>query len=259
MFSSGTTGLPKGICLNHYALLKQSWSVRDHDAEGVDSVVLLYSTLIWISSVTALIGTTPKGEARILCRKFDGKRFWEIIEKYKIVDLETEQPVTAPNMKGELHLKSDLVMNGYYKMDSSDVFYSDGYLKTGDVVYCDEDNCLFIADRVKESFKYRGWQILPAILEDVLMRHSAVKEAAVIGIPRPGEGDHPMGLVVLKKGCENVTPEEIREFADEKLSHAQKLRAVVRIVDELVKTPTGKVKRKALREMILSNTKQGGE
>nr|CAH7754382.1 unnamed protein product [Callosobruchus chinensis] len=341
MFSSGTTGLPKGICLNHYALLKQSGSHREECLEveypeTCDTVILLYSTLYWISSVSTLIGATLKGEARVLCRNFDAKRFWEILEKYKvtftflppyylptilherpretdvrslktlltgsshvsaqvmqetidafpdavvkngygqteiagfaslfnrpeqrilqkkkltscgkifrtvqwkIVDLETEQPVTGPNKKGELRLKTDLHMNGYYKMDSSDAFDSEGYLRTGDLAYYDEDNCLFIDDRIKEMFKYRGWHILPAILEDVLMGHPAVKEAAVIGIPHPEDGDHPMGLVVLKKGYENVTPEEIRKFADEKLSDAQKLRAGLRIVDEFVRTATGK-------------------
>nr|CAI5822310.1 unnamed protein product [Callosobruchus analis] len=144
-------------------------------------------------------------------------------------------------------------MNGYYKMDSSEAFDSEGYFRTGDVVYYDEDNCMFIEDRVKEMFKYRGWHVLPAILEEVLMGHPAVKEAAVIGIPHPEDGEHPMGLVVLKEGFKHIMSEEIQEFADEKLSHAQKLRAGVRIVDELVRTATNKIKRKTLRKMILNS------
>nr|CAI5822320.1 unnamed protein product [Callosobruchus analis] len=106
-------------------------------------------------------------------------------------------------------------------------------------------------------FKYRGWHILPALVEEVLMGHPAVKEAAVIGIPHPEDGDHAMALVALKKGYETVSPEEIRKFADERLSDAQKLRAGVKILDELVRTATGKVKRRAMREMILSQKKNG--
>nr|CAH7753043.1 unnamed protein product [Callosobruchus chinensis] len=343
--NSGTTGLPKGICLNHYALLSQSGSFKKdafdtNNSATVDTVVLLYPTLYWISRVCVLIGSIMRGEANVICRSFDAKRFLEIVEKYKvtlsflppyyfsdllhehpknqdadvsslkvlwtgscpviakqlievmtafpgtfvlnmygqtelagaiacitdpsdydlqkkkpdtvgkilsqykwkIVDLETEQPVTGPNKKGELRLKTDLHMNGYYKMDSTDAFDSDGYLRTGDLAYYDEDNCLYIDDRVKEMFKYRGWHILPAIVEEVLM-----------GIPHPEDGDHAMGLVALKKGFETVTPEEILKFADERLSDAQKLRAGVKIFDELIRTATGKLKRRALKEMVLNH------
>nr|CAI5822326.1 unnamed protein product [Callosobruchus analis] len=359
MFSSGTTGLPKGICLNHYTLLSQSGSFGKDAFDGdnlasFDRVVLLYPTLYWVSRVCVLIGSILRGEANVICRSFDPKSFLRVIEKYKvtstfvplyylpplikepsknkfdlsslkvlltgscpvtaqlmketidafpetivklgygqtevagavarftlpkdqktqkkrltscgriycyfqwkIVDLETEQPVTGPNKKGELRLKTDLHMNGYYKMDSSDVFDSEGYLKTGDIAYYDEDNYLFIVDRIKEMFKYRGWHILRAIVEEVIMGHPAVKEAAVVGIPHPEDGDHAMALVTLKKGYETVTSEEIRKFADGRLSDAQKLRAGVKILDELARTATGKLKRRAMREMILSHKKNG--
>ncbi|CAH1975081.1 unnamed protein product [Acanthoscelides obtectus] len=89
MFSSGTTGLPKGICLNHYALLKQSGSFRDDcpeiiNSDTADSVLLLYPTLYWISAVCTLIGAVLRGEAKVLCRSFNAKRFFEIVEKYKV-------------------------------------------------------------------------------------------------------------------------------------------------------------------------------
>nr|CAI5822328.1 unnamed protein product [Callosobruchus analis] len=106
-------------------------------------------------------------------------------------------------------------------------------------------------------FKYRGWHILRAIVEEVIMGHPAVKEAAVVGIPHPEDGDHAMALVTLKKGYETVTSEEIRKFADGRLSDAQKLRAGVKILDELARTATGKLKRRAMREMILSHKKNG--
>ncbi|VEN40764.1 unnamed protein product [Callosobruchus maculatus] len=280
VFSSGTTGSPKGICLNHFTLLG-AYLKKDPTKVEVtcDKVNLLYSTLYWISRVTALTSAILNGEAHVLCRKFDGRQFLEMVEKYKvtitflppyyftelleersknkevdvsslrvlitgschvvakqmldvmeafantlvyniygqsevggaiallsapedyhfqkekpttvgkilghhtwkIVDLETEQPVTGPNQKGELRLKTGNHMNGYYKMDCSGDFDSEGYFRTGDVAYYDEDDCLFIEDRVKNMFKYRGWHILPAILEGVLMEHPAIKEAAVVG------------------------------------------------------------------------------
>ena len=55
-------------------------------------------------------------------------------------------------------------MNGYYNMDSSDSFDESGWLKTGDVVYYDDDCCFYVVDRIKESFKYRGWFVAPALI-----------------------------------------------------------------------------------------------
>nr|CAH7731308.1 unnamed protein product [Callosobruchus chinensis] len=135
-------------------------------------------------------------------------------------------------------------------MDPSDAFDSEGYFKMGDIVHYDEDNCLFLSGRIKEVFKYRTWQIFPAIVEEVLMGHPAVKDAAVLGIPHPEDTNHPLGLVVLKNGFENVTAQEIRQYADERLIDPEKLRAGVKIVDKLLRSAAGKVKRRVLVEMI---------
>ncbi|KAJ8960395.1 hypothetical protein NQ317_018670, partial [Molorchus minor] len=157
-----------------------------------------------------------------------------------VVDLDTEQ-ILGPNQSGELRLKSDSLMRGYYKMDSSSAYDSEGYLKTGDRVYYDEEGCLFVTGRVKEMFKYKGWHIVPAILEEVLMSHPAVKEAAVAGVPHETDGEHPMGLVVLHDEFKHVTPTEIEQFVEERVSEAQRLRAGVKIVDNIERTATGKI------------------
>ncbi|XP_074028307.1 luciferin 4-monooxygenase-like [Leptinotarsa decemlineata] len=173
----------------------------------------------------------------------------ERVGKGKVVDLDTGKPL-GPNHEGELRIKSHKVMNGYYKMDSSSAFDEEGYLKTGDIVRYDEEKCFYIVDRIKEIFKYRGWHILPAMLEEVLLAHPAVKEAAVVAIPHKIDGDHPMGLVVLFEGHDDVTSEDIESFFNSKVADSQKLRHGVRIVKELEKTVTGKIKRRALSQMI---------
>lgn len=58
-------------------------------------------------------------------------------------------------------------MNGYYKRESSDAYDEDGWLKTGDIVYYDEDHCFYIIDRIKELLKYKSWHVPPAIIEHV--------------------------------------------------------------------------------------------
>lgn len=84
------------------------------------------------------------------------------------------------------------------------------------------------------------------------MRHPSVKEAAVIGIPHPKDGDHPMGIVVLKERKEQISPEEIIEYYEKETDERRRLRAGLKIVKEFPLTATNKVKKTELRRMILS-------
>ncbi|CAH1105456.1 unnamed protein product [Psylliodes chrysocephalus] len=168
--------------------------------------------------------------------------------KWKVVDT-TSENILGPNEEGEIRVKADTIMKGYYKMDSSSAFDSDGYLRTGDLGYYDEDECFYIIGRIKEIFKYRGWHIVPTIIEDVLTSHPAVREAAVIGVPHEIDGNHPMGIVVLNNGYDNINTDTIVNFVNERVSESQKLRAGVAIVTNIPKTTTGKIKRRALEEI----------
>lgn len=171
---------------------------------------------------------------------------------FQIVDPESEQPLGF-NERGELRVKTKCQMNGYFDMDSSSCWDDDGFLKTGDVAYFDEDFCFFIVDRIKELLKFRSWHVVPAVLEGVLMQHPAVREAIVLGVPHEIDGDHALGVVVLKEDAENVTEEELEKFVEERVDDRQRLRAGVRFVKRLFYTPTGKVRRKYIRDLILAN------
>lgn len=142
-------------------------------------------------------------------------------------------------------------MSGYYNMDSSDAFDEKGFVKTGDIGYYDEDHCFFIVDRIKEMLKFRSWHVPPAILEGVMLTHPAVASGIVIGIPHEEDGDHPMGVVVIKPGFEDTTAEDIRNYVDERVDDRQKLRAGVKIVNEIPFTPSGKPRKRLVRTMIL--------
>lgn len=143
-------------------------------------------------------------------------------------------------------------MNGYLDMDSSSCWDEDGFLKTGDVAYFDEDFCFYIVDRIKELLKFRSLHVVPAVLEHILLQHSAVKEAIVLGVPHEIDGDHAIGIVVLKEGADDVTPEELKRFVEDRVDDRQRLRAGVKIVKKLHYTPTGKVKRKYMKDLLLS-------
>ncbi|XP_044268934.1 4-coumarate--CoA ligase 1-like [Tribolium madens] len=347
-FSSGTTGLPKGICQSHYALLAQAVNVINYGA--ITSVSLYYSSLYWISAVLFLTASVLSGTARVICQSFDPTQIWKILDKYevsfaflapsqasemlkvgrpdnvdtssllcvltgggvfpekqslalrdllpgtyisqgygqtevagvltcfnmndvkdtlrlhykpsscgrpihgiwyKIVDVETERNL-GPNEQGELRVKTKYAMNGYYNLDSSESFDADGWLKTGDVVYYDEDYCFYVVDRIKEMLKYKSWHIAPAMLENILNNHPSIKLSVVIGIPDEDDGDHPMAIVILNNPEDEITGEEIEAYVAERVQDRQKLRAGVKFVTSFPITPSGKIKRREIKQMILA-------
>lgn len=165
------------------------------------------------------------------------------------MDPETEE-ILGPNQKGELRMKSDYLFNGYYKQDSSDCWDKNGWYKTGDVVYYDEDKWFYHVDRLREMFKFRQWHIIPSMLEAILQKHPSIFDAVVIGKPHPVDGHHPMAIVQLKKEAEDITEDEIKQYFDNLVEDAKKLRGGVKIVKSLPINVTGKVQKKELKEKL---------
>lgn len=144
-------------------------------------------------------------------------------------------------------------MNGYHNLDSSYCWDSEGYLKTGDVVYYDDDMCFYHVDRIKEMLKYRSWHVAPAAIEAIIHQHPAVSVSVVVGLPHPEDGDHPFAFVVLKKD-HNATREEILEFVNSRVDDRHQVRGGLMIVEEVPFTATGKIKRQQLRELAIQLT-----
>lgn len=170
---------------------------------------------------------------------------------YKIADLETNENL-GPNKPGELRVKTKQQMNGYYKQDSSDTYDEEGFLKTGDVIYYDDDFCFYVVDRIKEMLKFQCWHVVPAKLEGILLENPEVSQAIVIGKPHDDDGDHPLAVVVRKHGSD-VTEKELVKFVEDRVDDKQRLRGGVKFVDELPYTPTGKVHRHKLKESVLKS------
>lgn len=182
---------------------------------------------------------------------FQPSTYSSYFNPFQIVDIETEK-VLGPNQLGELRIKGKYLMNGYFNMDSSDAFDSEGYIKSGDLAYYDEDRCFFVMDRIKEMFKYHLWHIAPAVIEAILLTHPAVAKGVVIGIPNEEDVNHAMGVVVLKSDCKHVNPDDIRDYVDRIVDDRKKLRAGVKIVSDIPVTPSGKPQRRILKNMILN-------
>jgi len=154
---------------------------------------------------------------------------------------------------GEIVVRGPRIMKGYWsdEQKTSQVLTPDGWLRTGDMGWMDEEGYIYLAGRADDMIIRGGENISPEEVEDVLHSHPKVEEAAVIGIPDPEWGQQPAAVVVLKKG-EQAAPEEIIEHCHARLSGFKRPRSVV-FVDSLPRNPLGKVLKKKLREQYGSS------
>ncbi len=150
---------------------------------------------------------------------------------------------------GELEVRGPWVAASYYNSpDQAHRWTGDGWFKTGDVSTIDDEGFIKIVDRAKDLIKSGGEWISSVDLENTLMGHPAVKEAAVVGIPHPKWQERPLAAVVLKEGA-TATPEELREFLAKSFAKWQLPDAFV-FVPEIPRTSVGKFKKTALREQF---------
>lgn len=156
--------------------------------------------------------------------------------------------------RGEIWVRGPQMMKGYLNqlVATANTVDAAGWLHTGDVGCADEDGYFYIVDRVKELIKYKGYQVAPAELEAVLISHPAVADAAVIGCPDQEAGEIPKAFVVLK---DERTAEEILSFVAERVSPYKRIR-LLEFIDQIPKSPSGKILRRMLAERERGRTRQ---
>ena len=152
----------------------------------------------------------------------------------------------APGAVGEIWVRGPLIMRGYLGRPDATraTIDEEGWLRTGDIGYADEDGDFFIVDRSKELIKFKGLQIAPAELEAVLLAHPAIADAAVIPVRDEDAGEMPKAFVV-RKG--DVTAEEVQAFVAARVAPHKKIRQV-EFVDAIPKSASGKILRRVLIE-----------
>ena len=144
---------------------------------------------------------------------------------------------------GEIAIRGHNVMKGYWgKPEATAEAITDGWFRTGDLAKVDSDGYYYIVDRKKDLIIRGGYNVYPREIEEVLHEHPAVAEVAVVGIPHPDLGEEVGAAVALKPGA-SATPEELREFARDKMA-AYKYPRQVWLVEALPKGPTGKILRR---------------
>jgi long-chain acyl-CoA synthetase len=166
----------------------------------------------------------------------------------KIIDPATGATL-PPNVSGEIMVRGDNVMTCYYKdaEGTASALEPDGWLHTGDIGYLDEDGFLFVTGRIKELIIKGGENIAPREIDEALLKHPAVLEAAAVGMPDANYGQEIMACVVLKPGA-SCTADELVTFSQRELGR-YKTPKLIRFVDALPKGPSGKVQRLKLLEL----------
>lgn len=155
----------------------------------------------------------------------------------------------GPGEPGEIMIRGDNVMKGYYKSpaQTAEAFDVDGWLHTGDIGYLDADGFVYVTGRIKELIIKGGENIAPREIDEALLRHPCVLEAAAVGIPDASYGQEILACVVAKPGMA-VSEEELLAFCRTELGPYKTPRQVL-LVDELPKGPSGKVQRLKLAEL----------
>jgi len=150
---------------------------------------------------------------------------------------------------GEIVADGPQVVAGYWgKPEETAANLPGGALKSGDVGFMNEQGWVFIVDRKKDMINASGYKVWPREVEDVLAEHSAVREAAVVGVPDEKRGETVKAYISLKAGA-SATPEELIAHCKERMAAYKYPRSVV-LVDELPKTVTGKILRRELRDRV---------
>jgi long-chain acyl-CoA synthetase len=171
---------------------------------------------------------------------------------YPWVELRIADPASArplgPGEVGEVWLRGPNVTPGYFNrpIETAAALTPDGWLRTGDGGYVDEDGFLFLTDRIKDMIVSGGENVYPVEIEEALAQHADVADVAVIGVPHPHWGEAVKALVVPRAGARPAAADLIA-FARGRLA-GYKLPRSVDFVAELPRTPSGKVLKRELRD-----------
>jgi long-chain acyl-CoA synthetase len=204
-----------------------------------------------LSEVT--MGATANPSCRSGRRKIGTVGFPVFDTEVKVVvadapTVDAETPALPAGEQGEVCIRGPQVMTGYLGRpeETAAVLSADGWLRTGDIGVLDEDGYLSIVDRKKDMLIFKGYNVYPRELEEILFTHPAVASAAVVGRPDPEAGELATAFVV-RSG--DVSEDELMMFVNEKVIHYKKIREV-RFIDEIPVSAAGKILKRDLRDLL---------
>ncbi|KAL7647320.1 UNVERIFIED_CONTAM: hypothetical protein RMT77_000915 [Armadillidium vulgare] len=169
--------------------------------------------------------------------------------KAKIIDANGEKPLLKPFQKGELLIKSPSLMKGYLNNpEATKEVVEDGWYKTGDIAYYDEDKYFYVVERFKDLINFRGKKISPSSVENIVKMHKDVEDVGVIGVTGEAtDGEVPRAFVVAKN---SVSEQELIDFVKANTyEEGEWLRGGVQFLNTMPRNHLGKIQRKYLRDM----------
>ncbi|XP_044743773.1 4-coumarate--CoA ligase 1-like isoform X1 [Chrysoperla carnea] len=181
------------------------------------------------------------GKDYILSKGDSVGKLWRKDVEVKLIDPETGKEVKKPE-RGELYVRGKQLFNGYYKNPEATKKFldEDGWFRTGDLGYFDEDDCLYILGRKEIVLNINGSKkISPTEIERVVVEHPAVSACCVIGIQK-NQLDEPMAVIMKKPGVQ-ATEDDIIKFVKERLPEEKQLKYVA-FVKDFPRTPVGKIR-----------------
>jgi long-chain acyl-CoA synthetase len=167
----------------------------------------------------------------------------------RMLDLEDAGRYVPQGERGEMCVRGPNVMKGYWNnpQATAAVTTFDGFMRTGDVAYMDEDGFVFIVDRTKDMILCSGYNVYPRNVEEAIHEHPSVAEVTVIGIHDDYRGQSPKAFIKLKSGAAALTLAALQGFLKDRLGKHEMVQAID-IRDELPKTAVGKLSKKELYE-----------
>jgi fatty-acyl-CoA synthase len=173
----------------------------------------------------------------------------------RVVDPDGREVTADGNELGEIVVRGNVVMDGYYNdPEATKRAMGDGWFHTGDAAVVHPDGYAEIRDRIKDVIISGGENISSVEVEGTLLRHPAVQEAAIVGLPHEKWGEAPYAFVVLREGA-SATDAELIGFTRDRLAHFKAPHGVT-FVTELPKTATGKIQKFVLRDGAPNLTRQ---
>lgn len=165
----------------------------------------------------------------------------------EIEDIDNRGHFLGPNERGELCVRGPQVMQCYWNKpdETAQVLDNEGRFRTGDIAYMDEKGYTYIADRLKEMIIVGGFKVFPKNVEEVIYRHEAVAESAVVGVPDEYHGQAVKAYISFKKGVK-LTENELKEFLEPQLGKHE-MPVYIEFRESLPKTMIGKISKKDLK------------